>query len=258
MYSLPFVEVSMTLCNEKIKKLLKNPIDVYVYEEVDSTNNEAKRRIKPMRGKIALFVTDHQTAGRGRRGHVFYSPKGTGLYMTLALPLTAVSESIQKITCAAAVAVCEAISLLTDKTPSVKWVNDIYADGRKVGGILAELVTDDDNAPVSVIVGIGLNLCTDFPDELKDMAGNIGDIEPNALCAAIADKLTDLCRELNDSSFIEKYITLNFCLGQKIRYTDRNGTHTATAVTIDHDGALIVEENGIRRALSSGEISIKM
>jgi len=97
---------------------------IVCHEEIDSTNNEAKRR--SLTDGAHLYATGHQTAGRGRRGHDFYSPRDTGLYMTLSLPITEVEADIQRLTCIAAVAVCEAITALSDKKPLIKWINDIY------------------------------------------------------------------------------------------------------------------------------------
>ena len=247
----------MPIKSYRIEKYLKNPLTVRVFDEIDSTNNEAKRRITADREGIFLYVTDCQTAGRGRRGHDFYSPKGTGLYFTLSLPLTGDPADIQSITCAAAVAVCEAIEALTEQHPAVKWVNDILIDGKKVAGILAELVTDDQNRPVSVIVGIGINLTTDhFPAEFAAKAGSIGNVDPNRLCAEITDRLI-AAHSAHDNSIIEKYSALNLCLGKEIRYTDANGVHIAKAVDIAPDGSLVIEENGIKKSLHSGEISLQ-
>ena len=248
----------MPLNAERIKKFLKNDIEIYAFPAIDSTNNEAKRNADRGRGGLALYAADSQTGGRGRLGRSFYSPEG-GLYMTLSLPVSGSPESLRRLTCAAAVAVCEAIGSLTGLSPTVKWVNDIYVDGRKVAGILAELVLDEVNTPAAVIIGIGVNLTTeDFPEDVADRAGSIGDCDPDRLCAEIADNIVDEYRRLDDDSFLEKYISLNFCLGGTVTYADRYGSHTATAVTISRDGSLIVEENGERKALSSGEVSIKV
>lgn len=244
----------MLLQEEKILSSLCSPVALHLYDSVDSTNNEAKRR--SLTDGAHLYATGHQTAGRGRRGHDFYSPKDTGLYMTLSLPITEVEADIQRLTCIAAVAVCEAITALSDKKPLIKWVNDIYIDGKKVAGILTELLTDERNRPIAAIVGIGLNLTTEhFPAQFAATAGAIGDIEPNALCAKITDRLIALSHN-KDNSVIEIYKTLNFCIGRTVSYVKDGAAHSALAVDIASDGGLIVEENGIYTTLNSGEISI--
>lgn len=246
----------MSLQSKKIREHLQFPVTVHVYDTIDSTNNEAKRRAQTDRG-IHLYAADHQTAGRGRRGHDFYSPKGTGLYMTLSLPLSGTPADIQSVTCAAAVAVCEAVEALSNVHPMIKWVNDIYLNGKKAAGILAELVTDNQNRPIAVIIGIGLNLRTEhFPAAFAQRAGNIGAVDPNLLCAGIANRLTEAYQEPPNYSYLEKYKNRSLCIGRVVTYTDGDGMHTATAVDIAGDGGLIVEENGVRTVLNSGDISV--
>lgn len=246
----------MPLDKKKIEKNLSPDITVRTYDSIDSTNNEAKRRAGIDRG-VCLYASTHQTAGRGRRGHDFYSPRDTGLYMTLSLPLGGALASVQMVTCAAAVAVCEAAEQLSDHHPQIKWVNDIYVDGKKVAGILTELVSDSENRPAAVIIGVGLNLkTTDFPAEFADKAGSLGDIEPEALCAAVTKRLITLCRNLDDNSFLEKYKTLNLCIGSIVAYTANGIEHNARAVDIAPDGGLVVEENGALTTLRSGEVSV--
>ncbi len=248
----------MPLSQPKIEQYLSFPVTVRTYDSIDSTNNEAKRRADADRG-LTLYATTWQTAGRGRRGHDFYSPRDTGLYMTLSLPLRGSTASVQKITCAAAVAVCEAVEALSDHRPQIKWVNDIFVGGRKVAGILTELVTNNANQPEAVIVGIGLNLKTEcFPVEFAATAGNLGDIEPEKLCAAVTDRLVTAYGNLDNNSIIEKYKARNLCIGRTVTYSVNGTLHTADAVDIAPDGGLVVRESGTLITLNSGEISVKL
>ena len=248
----------MRLNSEKIRKYLRFPVDIHLYESVGSTNDEAKRRAETD-GGVCLYAAQRQTRGRGRRGRSFYSPKNTGLYMTLAFPLSDHKTGVQRITCAAAVAVCEAVEALSDKKPQIKWVNDIFLHNKKVAGILTELLTDSKNQPRSVIVGIGLNLNTvDFPQELADKAGNLGELEVNALCGTIANNLVDIYRDLGNNSIIEKYKQRSNCIDRTVTYFKNGTAHTARAVDIDRDGGLVVEEKGETITLDSGEISVKL
>lgn len=246
----------MKLDQKIIENIIKNTVTVHLYDSIDSTNNEAKRRAAADRG-VHLYAASCQTAGRGRRGNRFYSPENTGLYMTLSLPLADDAASAQKITCAAAVAVCEAIEALGNISPRIKWVNDIFVGGKKAGGILTELITDSDNLPTAVIIGIGLNLNTEvFPAEIADRAENIGDIDINFLCAAIVNNLITEQDNLSNNSILEKYKKLNLCIGRHVRYRKDGSEHIAKAVDIAKNGSLVVEENGRITVLNSGEISI--
>lgn len=247
----------MPLNREKIEKNMTNPVTLRLFDTVGSTNDEAKRSA-PSDAGLVLYAADRQTAGRGRRGHSFYSPP-TGLYMTLSFPAAGKAADLQRLTCAAAVAVCDALTALGVFNPAVKWVNDVYLNGKKAAGILAELVTDDDNQPLRVIVGVGVNLTTaEFPAEFAEKATGAGDLDPSLLCAAIADRLIGWYDRLHDASLIERYKALNLVIGRQITYADRGGVHTAKAVDIAPDGSLIVEENDVEKALFSGEISVNL
>lgn len=248
----------MKLNRNNIEKNIKSSVTIHLYDTIDSTNDEAKRRADTDKG-VHLYAASRQEAGRGRRGNRFYSPDSTGLYITLSLPLCGGTAGVQRITCAAAVAVCEAIEALSELRPRIKWVNDIFVGGKKAGGILTELLSDSQNNPTAVIIGIGLNLTTeDFPEEIAESAGNLGDIDSSLLCGMIVDRLISDCESLDNNSVIEKYKQLNLCIGHEVRYF-RNGTeHKAKAVDIDTDGGLIVEENGVTTVLNSGEISVTL
>ena len=246
----------MPLSKKIIKKYLKNDMPVYIFPVIGSTNNEAIHKALRDEGGFALYAADLQTSGKGRRGHGFYSPPG-GLYMTLSCPVTESVGSLQRLTCAAAVAVCEALEALAGLNPTVKWVNDIYLDGKKAAGILCELATGIDNKPIAVIIGVGVNLTTKaFPEEIAEKAVSVGDIDPSLLCAGITDRLVELYGRIDDDSYMEKYRELNFVIGRRISYSAPDGVHTAEAVGIADDGALIVYEDGLEKRLSSGEISI--
>ena len=247
----------MSFSAEKIKKYMKNPIPVRVYDSVDSTNNEAKRRAA-CDGGVRLYAASHQTAGRGRRGRSFYSPADTGLYMTLALPIDRELSELQPVTCAAGAAVCEAIEDLTGRAAGIKWVNDIMLDGKKVAGILAELIGSD-IGETAVIIGVGINLTTEsFPAEFAERAGSIGEVEPELLCAAVADRLIGYCGASGYNSVMEKYRSRSLCLGRTVSFIRDGKKITASAVGIDSSGGLTVENEAGRFTLNSGEISIIM
>jgi len=185
-------------------------LNVEVYSELDSTNNEAKRRLGNGDSRDVLILADHQTGGRGRMGHTFFSPGGTGIYMTLSLELGKPLYRPERITLAAAVAVVRALRPWIDEDPGLKWVNDIFYKGKKVAGILSEAITDLETGLIQhVIVGIGLNIRPmEFPEELCDIAGSFGLTEPsrNVLIARITEELFCLYRDLEDDFFLEEYL----------------------------------------------------
>lgn len=242
-----------------ISARLKHDIKVAFYDETDSTNNQAKRLINSRPTENLLVCASRQTAGRGRQGKTFYSPEGTGIYMSLVIHPDSSLQNAVTATTAAAVAVCKAIEKLTSVTPEIKWVNDVYVNGRKICGILTEAVTDFESGTVSsVIIGIGVNITTaDFPSDVEN-AGALGaNISRSALIAEIADELMEIA--LGDySAFIEYYRTHSMIIGREITFFE-NGTATgATALAIDETGGLVVRtENGETRTLRSGEITVR-
>jgi len=149
-------------------------VQLFEHDELDSTNNEAKRMVRAAKDVPALYgcavvTARRQSAGRGRNDKNFASPGGGSVYASFILAPPE-NPAEQHITMVAAVAVCEAIEACTLYRPSIKWVNDIIVDSKKVCGILSETV------PGAVVVGIGININIneeDFPKKLHGSAGSL-------------------------------------------------------------------------------------
>jgi len=124
-----------------------------------------------------IIIAESQTAGRGRYGRKFFSPPGGGVYLSAVLCLEKLPAGEPAlITALAAVSVCEALEAVTGKSPRIKWVNDIFLDGKKICGILTETVTEPGSGQRFAVVGIGVNLFMPeegFPEELKGIAGAV-------------------------------------------------------------------------------------
>jgi BirA family biotin operon repressor/biotin-[acetyl-CoA-carboxylase] ligase len=175
-------------------------------------------------------------------------------------------ENSVLVTTAAAVAVCQAIEKITDLSPLIKWVNDIFIDERKVCGILTEAVTNFESGMMdSVVVGIGINVKTkkdDFPPELRDIAGSILDNKDkpvrNRLAGEIINNLLNISKSLEDRGFMQAYKQRSMVLGHHILYKKDNQWQEAYALDIDDYGGLIVQRpDGQKITLNSGEVSIK-
>ncbi len=244
---------------ELISAHLKNDVEVICFSTIDSTNNEAKRLVSSGKTNRFLVTSDEQTNGRGRQGKSFYSPALTGVYLSLVLhPMKSLGSTVT-ITTAAAVAVCRAVEKLTDKKPQIKWVNDVYLDGKKICGILTEAVTDFETQTVtSVVIGVGMNIKTvNFPSDVENAASLGADVKRCELIAAIADELCKIA-DAPMAEFIDYYRTHSIILGEKINFIRDRKVTAATAVSIDENGGLTVRlENGELTTLTSGEISIR-
>ena len=183
--------------------------------------------------------------------------------MSLLLRPQGDMHSLLSLTFAAAVAVCRAIEELTDCRPKIKWVNDVFVQGKKICGILTEAVSGFESGAVEcVVVGIGINVVdTGFPDDIKQVAGSLFSEHPefsrNHLAALVANHLLDLSSALPDRSFLDEYRTRSLLLGKPIRFLENNVWHDAVAVDVDNSGGLVVDTDTGRRTLSSGEVTVR-
>lgn len=244
---------------QSVKSMMKNDIDVIYYPTIDSTNNECKRFLANSKDGVFLICADEQTAGRGRQGKSFYSPAMTGVYFSLVIrPETSLQNAVTATT-AASVAACRAIEELTPLKPQIKWVNDVFLNGKKICGILTEAVTNFETGIVeSVIIGIGINIKTiDFPNDVENAGSLDFKISRSALIACIADNLIEIAQG-DYKAFIDYYRSHSLVLGKKIKFIEHGKVTQAAAVAIDETGGLEVElEGGERRTLRSGEISVR-
>ncbi len=235
-------------------------IAISVFEELDSTNTEAKRRVSEGVRSPGLIVAHRQTAGRGRMGRSFFSPAATGAYFTLYWSTESSMEEAVTVTGAASVAVMRAIRRLTGKTPDIKWVNDLYLDGRKLAGILAESVLTE--AGATLILGIGINLTTsEFPEELQEIAGSLGaeELSVPTLIAAVVEELMPFIKEPSDHSWLEDYRKHSCVLGREITWIREGESYRGVAEGIDESGALLVRDReGKRQRLFTGEITLRV
>ena len=247
-------------------KLASRVTDVLCLPEVDSTNNYAKRLALTGAPHGTLVAANRQTSGRGRHGHTFDSPAGTGLYMSLILRPNVDAEKFQMITIADAVAVCMAVEELYPASRGqlgIKWVNDILFRGRKITGILTEAVTNFESGEIeSVVTGIGINVTTrNFPEEFALTAGSIfGEDEEvlfgrDELCARVADHIMDFAENLDAPELIAAYRERSVLTGRDITYMKDESKCTGHVEGIDDSGGLVVRnEAGATETLRSGEV----
>ena len=254
---------------EGIKAYLSAPElaeHIKVFSEIDSTNREAKAQAVEKAPHGTVIIADHQTQGKGRFSRSFYSPPGTGLYISFILYSNRLGfTNPTSITAYAGLCVCEAIEKICGFEPKIKWVNDVYLNERKICGILTEAVTDFESGNIQeIILGIGINVSTkteDFPEDVKTRAGSLyPDGKPlitrNHLAAEIIDRILNPNMPTEPELFT-RYKSRLFMLGKDITVIQGDSTYAATAIDIDESGALIVKnQTGEIKTLTSGEISI--
>ena len=240
------------------KDLKELPIEVL--KSVSSTNIYAKK-CSEERAERMLVLAEEQTEGRGRRGRSFYSPYGTGLYMSLLMKVERSLAQFVPITVAAAVAVTRAVTKLSGKEAKIKWVNDIYLDNKKICGILAEAVSDAKSGMLTaVVVGIGVNVFTEnYPEDIKDKAGSLlpGALTRNELAAEITKELLGFSKNLNAPELMEEYRRKSMVIGEEIYWMEKEIRKEGRAIGINESGNLIVETKEGKVILSAGEISVR-
>ena len=231
---------------------------------VDSTNNCVKAAAQRQEPEGFVVIAEEQTAGRGRFGRHFYSPKEHGIYMSFLLRPKYDIESAALITAATSVCVAGAIEALTDCDVKIKWVNDLFVGEKKVCGILSEAAIEFESRKLDyVIVGIGVNISSEgLPAELKSIAGGISEvrkIERNRLIAEILNRLDRMLPHLSPGDFMGEYRKRSNVIGQKVTIIQGEHTESGIALDIDEQASLVVQtDSGEIRALNSGEISCKV
>lgn len=156
----------------EIKKHLNNPKiadSIEIHRLVSSTNNVAKEyALNDKTTDVRIFISEEQSGGKGRRGRSFYSPPGSGIYISFLFHPQIKAVDAVRLTTVTSVAVSKAIEKSTGLEPQIKWVNDVFFNGKKICGILTEALTDLETGMVdSVIIGIGVNVFGGgFPEEL--------------------------------------------------------------------------------------------
>lgn len=270
-YRLKVSNVQMDIAN--ISRKLENEwrsIKVIYYDEIDSTNDEARRLDMEDYGAV-LVIAGSQSAGRGRRGRRFYSPKHSGIYMSLVLRQELENVPTTNITGICAVAVANAIDRVFFKGDSVtriKWVNDIFLEERKVAGILTEqYIAMEDREDNRIIIGMGINISkpeTGFPKEISKIAGavvngEVPGIQREELIIEIVKGLRYYLKNKEESlrTYREKSIVVGgYVKINSFAKMDRNRMY-AKVNGITEDYHLAIEyEDGTLDELSSGEVSV--
>lgn len=226
---------------------------IHFEEIVSSTQKIARNLANEGVEEGTIVVADQQTNGKGRMARVWYSPKGTGIWMSMIIRPNLPVNQTPQLTLLTAVAIVQAIEELTPLKPEIKWPNDIMLNGKKLVGILTELQAEADQVH-SVIIGTGINVnqkIDDFPEELQSIATSIfietGTVWERAqFIQMILLKFEGLYSLFLTQGF--KPIKLLWesyaiSLNKKIIARTLSGTIVGKAIGIDDDGVLLIETN---------------
>lgn len=237
-----------------------------VFSEIGSTNSAAKELASSGAPHGTTVVADCQTEGRGRLGRKFVSPHGTGIYMSVVIRPDLAPDVASMITSAAAVSAARAAEELSGAPVQIKWVNDLYMNGKKICGILTEASLGlEMNTLDYAVIGIGVNVRSiggNFDKDLRSIATSIEDetgrrIDRNALCAHILNNMEQTLAHVADRGFLEEYRRRELLTGHGITANIGGQAVTGRALGVDDNANLIIElPDGTVRHLGSGEANL--
>ena len=200
-------------------------------------------------------------------GRTFQSPEGQGVYLSVILRPNCEPSQLMHLTCAAGVAMMDAVETVSGVRPQVKWINDLVVGSKKLGGILTEMSVSNGLVEYAVI-GIGINCLqkeTDFPSEISAIATSVclaakKTVLPEVLAAAMVEKLWKLSDTVfsHKAQIMDRYRENCITLGKEIQVIRPDSILPGKAVGMDDDGGLLVQyENGSVQTVSSGEVSVR-
>jgi len=239
---------------------------VRYFPSIDSTNTAAMKAAANGIPAGMVFIADEQTAGRGRGGHEWHSPPGTGLYLSVIVKPKVAAQHVLWLSLAAGLAAQEAIRMSCSVENDLRWPNDILLGTKKLGGILTEMSTEPGGVTVKhAVIGVGINVGQDaFPPELSALATSLrietGRLWPRVeLAAALLQSLSREVEALErgvaagGASLIRRFEEQSSYARNMRVQVDEEGGYTGITAGLDERGFLRVKtESGVRTVLSGG------
>ena len=239
--------------------------EVEIHDLLDSTNNRAKALAAAGAAHGTVVIADSQSGGKGRLGRSFFSPDHSGVYMTVILRPDCAPDRAGLLTSLAAVAAARAVEKVSGADVKIKWVNDLYLNGKKICGILTEGGLGLETGRLEyAAVGIGINVNRmEFPPELRETATSVGNetgVPPdrNRLIAEILNELDALYGDLETGAFLEESRRRSNVIGREVTVIEGERKYPARAADIDSQGRLVIETEEGRSCLNYGEVSLKL
>ena len=240
--------------------------EIEILESVDSTNTLLKDRAMhgAPHGKVVIALS--QTAGRGRMGRSFYSPEGSGLYISILLRPEMTASDALMLTPMTAVACLRALRASGCEGAGIKWVNDILISGKKAAGILVEGAPDGCGGISYAVVGIGINLVSPeggFPEPIKNIAcgafdGISGKIDRDRLVSDLLCEFFSFYSRLPNTEFMKEYRAESCIVGKSVTLTDGECRYSGIVSDIDCGARIVLScEDGETRVFGSGEATLK-
>ncbi|MBQ7777975.1 MAG: biotin--[Oscillibacter sp.] len=234
--------------------------------EIGSTNDYGKQLVYSGAESGTVILADRQTAGRGRMDRRFQSPAEKGIYLTALLRPELPPEQLVCVTAMAGMAICDAVEAVCGVRPGLKWPNDPVLNGKKLGGILTELVIEPESGQPWVILGIGLNVKqNEFTPDVEAMATSLERegfaVTREQVAAALIRALDEMYAALISGDcepYLAAYRRGCVNLGKAVRLISGGREEPAVAIGIDEQFGLLVRlADGTQTAVRSGEVSVR-
>ncbi|QJR22729.1 Biotin operon repressor / Biotin--protein ligase [Brevinematales bacterium NS] len=242
---------------EKLSLLCHYPVEWFYKPEVDSTNLWAKE-VMVRHEKPSVFFTDKQYAGRGRLGRQWESETGKDIAFSLAVPLNTDVCHYYQYTIMMALAVYRVLLPIVNTTTHIKWPNDIYIQGKKVCGILSEMLTEENRLRTLILgVGINVNSSPSLPHalSLKSLTGK--EFDRHIILSEILNGFFDLLHQYGCGDFASIYEAWRNALmglGQKVRIDTGQKVIEGTFIDINEQGIAIIQTDQSIEKVYSGDL----
>ncbi|MEM0912143.1 MAG: bifunctional biotin--[acetyl-CoA-carboxylase] ligase/biotin operon repressor BirA [Pseudomonadota bacterium] len=262
--SSPIVMINKDLIQDRLSINKLNSKQIDVLNVVGSTNDEIKRNLTNL-DKGAVCIAEAQTKGRGRRGRKWVSPYGASIYLSMLWRFERGYESISGLSLAVGLAVKRAISAIGYDNVNLKWPNDIYAQNRKLAGILIELEGQLDGM-TEVIIGIGINanlpqVELSIDQDYIDLQSLLNyTVDRNHVCAALIDELWSILVEFERSGIsplTNEWLEADLYRNKNVVLMAGKQSITGICRGIDDSGALLIETASGLRTFHGGEVSVR-
>lgn len=252
-----YLKENDVLTKEALEVYKNDEYKIFFYDEIDSTNNEAKRLLNNGENAPFIVVAKSQSTGRGRRGRTFLSPIG-GTYLTVVVESKETETEL--VTTKTAVAISRSIKECFNKETQIKWVNDLYYKDKKLCGILCEGVVNMELNQISeVVIGVGVNYKSeDIPKDIAISLFEKNEYPRASKAEFIINQAEQVFKIQKENEYLDEYKAKSFVLGKDVLIIKQGEEVEAKAIDIDEKAHLIVEyKNGQIEHLSSGEISLR-
>jgi len=237
-----------------------------IFDQLDSTNRYLNEQAQHQGNSGVICLAEHQTAGKGRRGRQWVSPFGSNIYLSVLWRFQKGYSSISGLSLAIGVAVIRALKQLNIQSVSLKWPNDIYSNGKKLGGILIE-ISGETEGPCYAVIGLGLNLflpdeqAAGITQEWTDLSKLLGKnfTGRNQLVAYLLEHILNLLTDYEAvglTHYIDEWRQYDCLVDHPAQLFFETHTITGIIAGIDNNGLLMVKQpdNSIR-SFASGEVS---